>query len=431
MALYPQGANPHISVLMAASRSKTTAKAREAESPKPVATRSGAVVSGTPRDVAPGEVRQVALEPMQPPRSRRARRILLAALALVAAVSGGRFAYDWFVRGQFIVSTDDAYIRSDLSIISPKVTGYAAAILVAENAHVKAGDLLVAIDPADYRLAVEAAKGKIATQDAIVARIGKQVEAQSAAVSRAAAQLAAARADLAHAESELERTRELVRRAVSSQKLLDSAKAAHARALAGVASAQAAVRAARAQRDVLEAQRAEALSARSELVTALRKAQRDLEATRIRAPFDGVVGNLAVKPGQLVEPGTRLLALVPLNSVYVEANFKETQIARLKPGQPVEISVDAFSSTAVRGRVSSIAPAAGQEFSLLPPQNATGNFTKIVQRVPVRISIPAEIAAQGRLRPGLSVVARVDTRDPDAPPPSLLELVGWPYSGGR
>ena len=177
-------------------------------------------------------------------------------------------------------------------------------------------------------------------------------------------------------------------------------------------SSAAAVSAARANLSVIGAQKIEAQRTRGELQTALDRAQRDLTFTEIRAPFDGVVGNRAIQPGLLVQPGTRLLALIPLQSAYVEANFKETQLARLKPGQKVHFTVDASGSRGFDGTVDSFAPASGSQYSLLPPENATGNFTKIVQRVPVRIRVPASIAAEGVLRPGLSVIVDVDTREP-------------------
>lgn len=385
---------------------------------------STALVKESEKTISPVELEPSALKEVTLPKSQRRQRMVLGLLLIAMLAFGARWGHDWLVRGQFVVSTDDAYVRSDLTIISPKVAGYAAAILVAENARVKADELLVEIEPGDYALAVDAANGKISTQNATVDRISQQIEAQKAAVKRSEAQRDAAQADLKKASSELERTRELVRRSVSSRKLLDTAVADHARALANLASAEASILASLANVDVLAAQREEARRVREEYQTALRKAERDLSYTKIRAPFDGVVGNLSVKQGQLLEAGTRLLALVPLDSVYVEANFKETQIEGLRVGQVVDISVDAYKTRPVQGKIESISPAAGQEFSLLPPQNATGNFTKIVQRVPVRISIPAEVAAKGHLRPGLSVVVSVDTHDPEKPRPTLLGVLG-------
>lgn len=192
---------------------------------------------------------------------------------------------------------------------------------------------------------------------------------------------------------------------------MDQARADRDRTRAAVAVADAGVAAARGAMGVLEAQRREADAGLAELVVALDKARRDLDFTRVVAPFDGVIGNKAVQLGQLVQPGTRLLALVPLDTIYVEANFKETQLARMKSGQKVEVTIDALGSRRIEGRVASLAPATGAQFSLLPPENATGNFTKIVQRIPVRISLPREVARESVIRPGFSAVVAVDTRD--------------------
>ncbi len=420
---------------MPARKTRPRKKTRPASDAPPLvahaaAKESTALVKGPGKAVEAAGVTPVELRGLgESPKRRGTQRFALAALLIAGLVYGARYGHDWLVRGQFVVSTDDAYVRSDLTVMAPKVAGYAAAVLVAENAHVKAGELLVEIEPGDYNLAVKAAEGKIATQDATIERIGKQIAAQEAGVTRARAQHDATLADLKRAASDLKRTRELVKRAVSSRKLLDTAIAEQARAQANVDSAAASILAAEANVAVLAAQRGEARSVRAEYTTALRKAERDLAHTSIRAPFDGVVGNLSVKQGQLLEPGTRMLALVPLDKVYVEANFKETRISELKVGQPVDIAVDAFESDTVKGRIESISPAAGQEFSLLPPQNATGNFTKIVQRVPVRISIPSEVASEGKLRPGLSVVVSVDTLDPQAPRPTLLGLLGLEQPG--
>ncbi len=350
--------------------------------------------------------------PAVPLLRRRRRLAVLAAVCLVLSI-GAYFGYSWFVHGRFIVSTNDAYVRADMSILAPRVSGYVASVAVKANAFVKAGEVLVRIEAGDYELAVQAAAAKIATQDATIARIGKQLEAEHAMVAQAHAQLLAVRADARRAVSDFERTQRLTAKNFSSRKLLDTARADRDRTAAEVLRAKAQILAAKAKLEVLAAQRAEGERVKAELATARRRAKRDLDATLIRAPFAGVVGNQSAKVGQYVKPGTRLLALVPLDRVYVIANFKETQIARLKVGQKVHITVDAYSEREVIGRIESFSPAAGSQFSLLPPDNATGNFTKIVQRLPVRISVPAEIAKQGYLRPGMSVVVDVETRSND------------------
>lgn len=348
-------------------------------------------------------------------RAPRKRILLFLALA-VALGYGGWKGYGWFVEGRFIVSTDDAYVKADQSIVAAKVPGLVAAVDVADNTQVKAGDTLVRVDDGDYRLAVEAARERIATQEATLARIVRQTTAQRASIEQAAAQLGAAQAELARANLSFARADSLARSGNGSVATLDQARADRDRAIANLAGARAGVEAANAALDVLRAQQAEAESQRRELETVLQRAERDLSFTAVRAPFDGIVGNRAAQPGQYVQPGTRLMAIVPLDGVYIQANFKETQLANLKPGQAVDVTVDAYPGRTIRGTLVSIAPASGSEFSLLPPENATGNFTKIVQRVPVRIAVPPEVAREGVLRPGMSVVAGVRTHDRPAAP---------------
>ncbi len=360
----------------------------------------------------------------------RARRVPLArrpvVWCLVGAIvlAGGFYGYRWLVHDRFIVSTNDAYLRADLSIIAPAVKGHIQRVLVAENAKVQKGDVLLEIDPGEYRLAVQAEQGRLATKMARIARIGQQIEAQHSEVLRAKAELDAAKAEAERAAADLVRTEILTKRSITSAKLFEDARAADARSRADIRRTEAMVRVAEANVAVLEASRAEAQREAAEIRVALARAERDLAQTRITAPFSGVVGNLRAKPGQYVDAGTRLLALLPLDSMYVEANFKETQLARVVPGQAVTIWVDAVEGRSFQGQVASIAPAAGSEFALLPPDNATGNFTKIVKRVPVRIRLLDEQSQAMRLRAGLSVYVGVDTRDAPKPRPTLLSLLG-------
>jgi membrane fusion protein (multidrug efflux system) len=351
--------------------------------------------------------------PLPPPSKKPRKRLILLAVLSLAAGFGVWESYWYLTTGRFLVSTDDAYVKADTSIIAAKVSGHITSVNVTDNAKVKAGDLLAKIDDGDYRLAVDAARNKIATQDAMIARIGKQAEAQAAAIDQAKAQLVAARADSVRASAEFERVTKLVLTTYGTQQRLEQAQAERDRTLASVDQAVAGLSAAQANLDVISAQQQEAVRTWAELQTSLDRALRDLSFTEVRAPFDGVIGNRAVQLGQYVQSGTRLLALVPLGSVYVEANFKETQLGLLKPGQDATFRVDAVSGRTIHGTVESFAPASGAQFSLLPPENATGNFTKIVQRVPVRIKVPAEVARESLLRPGLSVVVDVDTRAMD------------------
>ncbi|MBL0402710.1 HlyD family secretion protein [Microvirga aerilata] len=333
-------------------------------------------------------------------------------LAVVAAALGfGSYeGHEWWTNGRFLVSTEDAYVQADITILSAKVSGYVSSVAVTNNQSVKAGDLIAKIDDGDYRFALQSARDKLATQQSAIARIGRQIEASRASVSQAEAQIAAARAEAERAESDYARQQQLARSDYTSRAALETAKANRDRADANVKSAQAAFAAAQANVEVFSAQRTEGQRLAAELQTSVEKAERDLTFTEIHAPVDGVIGNKAMEVGTFVQPGARLAALVPMSSVHVDANFKETQLASLKVGQKVHIEVDAFPDTDVVGTVESVSPASGSVFSLLPPENATGNFTKIVQRVPVRVSVHPEIVQQGILRPGLSVVVDVDTR---------------------
>ncbi|HUZ32837.1 MAG TPA: HlyD family secretion protein [Xanthobacteraceae bacterium] len=338
------------------------------------------------------------------------RRLAIGGLAVVALIAATWFGLNWLIVGRFMVSTDDAYVQAYNTTLAAKVSGYLSNVAVTDNTRVHAGDVIATIDDGDYRLAVDSARAKVTTQEATIARIGHQITAQQAAVEQAKTQLVSARAAATRTELELERQNLLVARDASSRQLLEQAQANRDQAVAAVHGAQAAIDSAAANVDVLKGQRQEAAGTLDELKASLAKAERDLSFTVIRAPIDGVIGNRAMQTGDFVQTGQRLASVVPLDDVYVTANFKETQLARLRPGQPVAIAVDALPEHSIQGVVESFSPASGAVFSLLPPDNATGNFTKIVQRLPVRIRVPATIAREGQLRPGLSVVVSVNTK---------------------
>jgi membrane fusion protein (multidrug efflux system) len=338
---------------------------------------------------------------------------LVVPLVFAAALYYG---YQWWTLGRFQVSTDDAYIHADIATLSTKVSGYVTAVEVTDNSRVKAGDVIARIDDGDYQLAVQTAKDKIAVQQAGIERIARQIEAQQANVDQARAQLTATEADAKRATLELNRQKDLATRDFSSRQTLEQAEANNARMAATVQSGKAAIEAAIASGEVLKAQRTEAERTLSQLQTALTMAERDLSFTIIRAPFDGVIGNRAVQKGDFVQPSQRLASLVQLDHVYIDANFKETQLKRLRPNQLVEIEVDAMPDHVFQGRVVSFAPASGSVFSLLPPENATGNFTKIVQRVPVRIRVEQRADEHDLLRPGMSALVSVNTKGETAKP---------------
>ena len=349
------------------------------------------------------------------------RKRALVGGAVAALLAAGSYGYDYLSTGRFLVSTDDAYVHADATTLAAKVAGYVSSVDVADNAYVHAGDVIARIDDGDYRLAVYSARDKVDTQQATVGRIGEQITAQQAAVAQARAQLVSAQAGATRAQSELDRQQALAGKEFASRQTLEQAQANRDQSDAAVQSAKAAIDAAVANVEVLRAQQQEASRTLQELRTAQAKAERDLSFTLIRAPIDGVIGNRAVQTGDYVQTGTRLASLVPLTGVYIDANFKETQLARLRPGQPVDVSVDALPDHDIKGTVESVSPASGSMFSLLPPDNATGNFTKIVQRLAVRIRVPQSVADKRLLRPGMSVVVAVNTK----PGRSVAENGSW------
>jgi membrane fusion protein, multidrug efflux system len=363
------------------------------------------------------DVRQPQSKPAAASRKTLVRRAALGLGGLLLLGAGAYYGHSYWTTGRYLVSTDDAYVGARNSTFSPKVSGYIAEVAVEDNARVKAGDVIARIDDGDYRLAVQTARDQIAVQQASIERLGKQVAAQQAAVDQAKAQLSSAKAGETRADLELKRQQDLATRQINSRQSFEQAQANYEQGIAAVQSAAAGVEAALANVEVLKAQQEEAQRTLQQYKTALAKTERDLSFTVIRAPFDGVIGNRAVQVGDYVQPTQRLASLVPLNAVYVDANFKETQLAKMHPGQPVTITVDAFPGRKLAGQVASLAPASGSVFSLLPPDNATGNFTKIVQRLPVRIMLPLDVTEQSILRPGMSVVVSVNTK-PGAPAPT-------------
>jgi membrane fusion protein, multidrug efflux system len=360
---------------------------------------------------APADTKPVgAATPKNPVRRLNRRTLGIGAVGVLAVAAAAWFGVKWLTVGRRTVSTDDAYVQAYNTTLAAKVPGYLSNVAVTDNTRVHAGDVIAMIDDGDYRLAVDSARNKVATQQATIARIGHQIDAQKAAVAQARAQLISAQAMQTRTQLELERQNKLASQDFASRQTLEQAQAARDQAVAGVQAGQAAIDSAAANVEVLEGQQQEAIGTLDELKTALAKAERDLSFTVIRAPIDGVIGNRAVQTGDYMQSGQRLASLVPLDDVYVDANFKETQLGRLRPGQPVLISVDALPQDDIHGTIDSLSPASGSVFSLLPPDNATGNFTKIVQRLPVRIHVPADVASKGQLRPGMSVVVHVNTK---------------------
>ena len=389
------------------AQSENTQKVRRF--PKPAVDESVAIpmLEEAPA-IAPAN--DVAPKAAAPAKKRSRRPMIFAGVGVIALLTGGYYGYDWFTTGRFMVSTDDAYVGGDIATISSKLSGYVAQVNVVANQTVKQGDALVTLDAGDYKIARDQAQAQIDTANLTLSRFDAQITGAQASLTQANAQKQALLAGQKNAQLAQQRASSLASSNVTSQSTLDQANAALDQANAQVAAGDAQIALAQSQIAVLQGQRAEAASQLKSLGLALDKANRDLGFTVLRAPYDGVVGNLAVQTGDLVSGGARLASLVATEALYIDANFKETQLSKLVPGEKVTIRVDAMDGAPIIGTVESLAPASGSVFSLLPAENATGNFTKVVQRVPVRIALPADALATGKLRAGLSVVVEADTR---------------------
>jgi membrane fusion protein (multidrug efflux system) len=334
--------------------------------------------------------------------------IVLPVVVLALGVSGGWY---WWNVLRFLQSTDDAYVQSDITLISPKVEGYIKEVRVADNQEVAEGSVLFVIDDRDFAAKFAQAEAAVAIEEAIIATYENRLRLQQSMIEQAAATVKSAEADLARVQLDHKRYSALVTTDFASRQRFEQAETDARKGEAAVAKSRAAVAAEQNQLAVLHSQQREEEAKLQQAHATLRLARHELEDTVIRAPVSGVAGNRAGQLGQYVKAGSQLLSLVPLSRVYVTANFKETQLTDMRPGQLAEVSVDAYPGLALDGRIESFAPASGAQFSLLPPDNATGNFTKIVQRVPVRIALPANSPLTGLLRPGLSVTVTIDTRN--------------------
>ena len=353
------------------------------------------------------------------------RQAALIVLLVVVVALGATTGWYWWTAWRFQQSTDDAYVQSDVTVISPKVEGYIKEVRVEENQEVAAGQVLIVVDDRDFAAKTAQAEAVVATEEAIVATYASRLGSQQAMIDQAGATVQSAEADLNRAQLDYKRYTSLVTSDFASRQRFETADADSRKAEAALGKARAALVAEQSQLAVLRSQKREEEARLLQARAGLQLARNDLDNTVIRAPVAGIAGNRAGRVGQYVKPGTQLLSLVPLPYVYVTANFKETQLTHMRPGQSAEISVDAYPDQPLTGRIESFAPASGAQFSLLPPDNATGNFTKIVQRVPVRIALPAEGPLARLLRPGLSVSVTVDTRaEPSAASAQTAEKPG-------
>ena len=340
---------------------------------------------------------------------RRARRLLVVVASLAVVAAGGYYAWHYWTVGRFQVSTDDAYVQADNSTIAPKVSGYIAAVLVGDNQQVKAGQILAQIDDRDFRVTLDQAKADVAAALAAIATRNAQLASQEANIAAARNAVDVDQANLTFAQQEDERYGRLATTGYGTVQNAQQASSRAAAARATLARDKSALDAATGQVDVLKAELAQAQATLAHDRAVQRQAELNLSYTTIMAPIDGVVGNRTVRIGQYVQAGTQLMAVVPLEAPYIVANYKETQLTGVRPGQPATIAVDTFPGVIANGHVDSVAPASGQEFSLLPPDKATGNFTKVVQRIPVKIVLDPGSPLLGELRPGMSVYPTITT----------------------
>ncbi len=352
----------------------------------------------------------IAASPETPRRRPPIRRLVFSialAAVLVAAIAYG---VHWWTTGRFLRSTDDAYLRADSVTVAPKISGYVSAVLVGDNQDVAAGEVLVRVDPENYRAVLIQQTAMRKTRQADIDVAQATLAQQGAAVAQAQAKVAGDQVDLRHAADEAARYRGLAAEGAETAERASDMKNQRDRAEATLAGDQAALDAAKRRVETLRAQVEQAQAQLGTSDASIHEAGIDLGNTAIRAAIAGRVGDRTVRVGQYVQPGTRLLTIVPVRDVYVVANFKETQLEGMRVGQPATISVDALGGRDLRAVVDSFAPGTGSQFALLPPENATGNFTKIVQRVPVRLRLLADEAQLRSLVPGLSVTATIDTR---------------------
>ncbi len=340
------------------------------------------------------------------------KRLLMAGAGLAALAAAAAYAVQYYTAGQYIETTDDAYVGGNVTDLAPQVSGLIAQVAVTDNQMVHAGDVLVRLDDRDFRIAVDKARATVAGAQAKLENLAAARVLQRAIVAEARADAAAAQAQTVLARDNQNRYARLAASAAGTVQDAQTAEAGLAQAVAAGDKAQAALAAAQAQMAVIDAESRQAQAALASDQADLAAAQLNESYTEIRTPFDGIIGNRSAHLGGYATAGAQLLSIVPARGLWVDANFKEDQLAAMQPGDRVRITADVLPGAKITGTVASLAPASGAVFSILPAENATGNFTKIVQRVPVRIMLDGNAGDLGLLRPGLSVTAAVDTRTP-------------------
>jgi membrane fusion protein (multidrug efflux system) len=347
--------------------------------------------------------------------ARGVRKVNLKSLATylaigLGALAGVAYGHHWLTVGRFVQSTDDAYVGGDITVIAPKVAGFIERVAVSDNQQVAAGELLVKLDDRDYRAALARAEAAADAQRATLENLEATRRLQLAVIAQANAGVSAANAEVTRAHDDAVRFRDLSARAAASIQVFQKAEADYKEALAQSEKTRATVQAAQRQLDVIDTQKRQTQAALAEAMASVDLARLNLSYTELRAPIAGVVGNRSARTGAYAPIGAQLISIGPAQGLWVDANFKESQLARMRAGQRATVTADVLPGHEFVGHVGSLAPATGAEFSVLPAENATGNFTKIVQRVPVRIVLDAGASTLGRLRPGLSVTVDVDER---------------------
>jgi membrane fusion protein (multidrug efflux system) len=334
----------------------------------------------------------------------------LAGLALAVTLGGIGYGRYWWTVGRFIESTDDAYAGGNVTPVAPHVAGFVEQIRVTDNQYVCAGQLLMLLDARDFQAALDHAQAVAGQRQAALAGLEAKYELQQAMINKAEADLSAKAAHATFAAEDAVRYRNLAATTFGTRQNSERASAVDQEAQSAIKSAQAGLTAARQQLTVLDAQIAEARAGVAQSKADLETARLNLGYTEIRSPIDGYVGNRAAQVGAYVANGAYLLSIIPAHGLWVDANFKEDQLAEMRPGQPATVVADVLPGKTFQGHVESLAPGTGAVFSVIPPENATGNFTKIVQRVPVRIALDDGAASLGEIRPGLSTTVSVDTK---------------------
>ena len=342
--------------------------------------------------------------------SKAALKRTAVGIALLAGLGvAGDFGYDYWKVGQYRVSTDNAYVQADYTTVAPKISGYVGEVLVEDNQKVIAGQILARIDDRDFKVALDQATADFRTAEAALRNIDAQLAQQQSAIEQERADIAQGEASLSYAKTDNIRYDQLMKTGYGTVQRAQQADTALRERTAQLSKARAGLLVAERKIDVLTTERAKAEAQRDHAGAVQHQAELNLSYTTITAPVDGTVGSRALRVGQYVQAGTPLMAVVPLQSVYIVANYKETQLTNVRAGQKAEIEIDTFPGVKLKGHVDSLSPASGLEFALLPPDNATGNFTKIVQRVPVKIVLDDQKLA-GLLRPGMSVEPTIDTK---------------------